>query len=103
METPATVEPHPPFSVPFTVTAQVALNDPSSLVTVIEAVPALTAVTTPLSLTFTIDSSEDVHLTPLFVAVSGERLAFSVSVPPTVQRQCDSLFKEIPVTGTTAL
>ena len=62
-------------------TAQVAVKAPSSVFTVIVAVPSATAVTTPLS-TVAILSSELVHETVVTVAFSGATVAVNVPVVP---------------------
>jgi hypothetical protein len=61
-------------------TEEVAVCRPSLVVTVIVAVPAFTAVTNPLLLTVATDESEDVHDTPLFVAVLGVTVQFNLIV-----------------------
>ena len=70
------------YTFAFTVTWQVAVLPPSSVVTVIVAVPALRAVTCPL-LTVATDSSELFQLTFLFVALAGYTVAVKVSLSPS--------------------
>ena len=64
-----------------TVISHVAVLPPPSVVTVIIAVPAPTAVTTPSSTVATF-SSLDFHVTFLLVAFSGDIVAVRVTVPP---------------------
>ena len=66
-----------------TVTAQVAVLPPSSVVTVMVAVPGATAVTTP-SVTVAMLASLVLHVTFLLVALSGSIVAVSRAVPPSV-------------------
>ena len=72
------------YTFAFTVTWQVAVLPPSSVVTVIVAVPALRAVTCPL-LTVATDSSELFQLTFLFVALAGYTVAVNVWLSPSVR------------------
>ena len=67
-----------------TVTWQVAVLPPSSVVTVIVASPGATAVTSPLSLTVAVSSASELHITPLFVAPSGVITAVSCNGVPMV-------------------
>ena len=72
-------------SVLATVILQVAdLLEPSVVVAVIVASPTAIAVTLPLASTVAIASFDDVHVTDLFVAVSGSTVAVSVVVPLTL-------------------
>jgi hypothetical protein len=82
-----------------TVTAQVAVLPPSCVVTVIVAVPAATPVTRPLFDTVAMLLLPLVHVTLLFVALSGFTVAVSPSVPPTVISDV-VMFNDTPVTGT---
>ena len=70
---------------------------PSSVVTVIVAVPAATAVTVPLETVATLSSLDD-QVTVLFAAVDGATVAVSVSVSPTL-RSSVFLLSVTPVTG----
>ena len=81
----------------WTVTEHVAVLDPSVVVTVIVAVPAAFAVTTPLEDTVAIVVLLDVHVTDLSVALDGVTVAIKVSVSPTVMDR-ELLFKLTPVT-----
>jgi len=83
----------------FTVTLQAAVLPPSAVVTVIVAVPAATAVTTPLVDTVAIPGLPLLHVTLLFAALEGATVAVRVSVLPTV-RMADDLFRVTPLTGT---
>ena len=85
----------------FTVTAQVAFLLPSAVVTVIVAVPAAFAVTTPFDTVATLVFDE-VQETFLFVALPGATVAVRVSVPPTV-RVVAVLLSDTPVTATVVL
>ena len=67
----------------FTVTVQVAVFCPSSVVTVISVVPSAIAVTTPLSSTVAIFEFSVLQLTFLFVALSGFIVATNVNSSPT--------------------
>ena len=79
-------EESPPEDAAFTLTAQVAVlsslisSVPLVAVTVIVAVPSVTAVTTPLETVATAVLSLD-HVIVLSVALSGATVAVSVSVP----------------------
>jgi hypothetical protein len=81
-----------------TVTEQVAVWPPSFVVTVIVALPALTAVTVPFE-TLATEVLLLFHVIFLFVALVGATVAVSVSVPPTIRLE-DDLFKVTPVTET---
>src|SRR5699024_8165455 len=67
--------------VTFTVAVSVWL--PSSVLTVIVAVPAPIAVISPLAFTFAMASSSDSYVTFLLVALLGSIVAFSCRVPST--------------------
>ena len=87
-------------TLPFvTVTLQVAVLLPSSVVTVIFASPSLTPFTLPLASTVAISVLSDFHVTFLLVAPSGETVATNVSVPPTVSERV-VLSSLTPVTAT---
>ena len=88
--------PDPPLAV--TVTVHVAVLLPSTVLTVIVAVPAAIAVTTPPSTVTTLLSLVD-HVTFLFVALLGLIVATKVSVPPAVM-DVEFLFKDTLVTAT---
>ena len=82
-----------------TVTEQVAVLEPSVVVTVMVAEPALTAVTFPLLSTVATPVSEDFQLTALFVALVGATVAVSVSDPPSAKVRL-VLLSDTPVTAT---
>ena len=84
-----------------TVTAHVAVCEPSSVVTVTVTglSVALTAVTLPCASTVTYSGSLLVHVTFLFVAFSGSTVATNVSVFPSTNVVL-SLLKDTPVTAT---
>ena len=84
-----------------TVTLQVAVLDPSTVFTVIVAVPVAFAVTTPEEETVATDVLLDDHVTFLFVAFDGETVAINVSESPTVSDKL-LLFRPTPVTATVA-
>ena len=65
-----------------TVTVQVAINPPSSVVAMITQIPSPTAITTPLETIHT-DSLELDHLTFLFEESSGITDAFNSKLSPT--------------------
>ena len=65
-----------------TVTAQVSVNSPSAVLTVMVALPALTALTTPFS-TVATAVFELLQVSPLFVALFGVTVAVRVPVAPT--------------------
>ena len=89
------------MSFDFTVTEQVAFLLPSSVVTVIVAVPAFFAVTTPeVETVATVVLLED-QVTFLFVALDGDTVAVSVCVWPSTKVRL-VWFKLTPVTGTVA-
>ncbi|MPN41061.1 hypothetical protein SDC9_188601 [bioreactor metagenome] len=81
-----------------TVTMQLAVFWPSSVVTVIVALPAATAVTTP-SFTVAMASSLLDQLTFLLVASAGATVAAKVAVSP-ILRAASFLSKVTPVTAT---
>ena len=85
-----------------TVTLQVEFLLPSSVVTVIVAIPVLTAVIFPTLSTVTIVGFEDVHATTLFIAFVGFTVASKISVAPTI-REAEVLFKLTEVTLTIGL
>ena len=62
-----------------TVIAQVAVLLPSAVVTVIVAVPSLSAVTTPFATVATVSSDDD-QLTCLLLALEGDTVATKVAV-----------------------
>ncbi len=66
-----------------TVNAHSALLLPSTVLTVISVVPALTATTLPFASTVAIVESTADHVTFLFVAFAGKTVAVKVSVAPT--------------------
>ena len=74
---------------------------PSSVVTVIVASPAFTAVTLPLVSTVATAASLDFHVTFLLVASAGATVAESVSLAP-VSNDRSLLLSVTPVTATTA-
>ena len=82
-----------------TVTVQEAVLPPSSVVTVIVAVPALTPRTTPPVDTVATAVLLLLHVTFLFVALEGVIVTVRFSVPFT-KRLVDVLFKDTPVTKT---
>ena len=83
-----------------TVTLQVAVKPPSSVLAVIVAVPSATAVTTPLSTVATL-SSELLHVTVATVALDGTTAAVNVPVVPSFNSNVSGP-TETPVTGTTS-
>ena len=78
-------------------TVHVAFLPPSFVVTVMVAVPAALAVTTPEDDTVATDVLLDDQVTDLSVALEGVTVAVSVSVSPTVMER-DDLFRLTPVT-----
>lgn len=80
-----------------TVTVHEAVLLPSDVVTVIDAVPASFAVTTPLFDTVATDVLLDDHETPVLVALEGETVAVRLPVLPAT-RLIVERFKETPVT-----
>jgi len=85
-----------------TVTVQEAVLPPSTVVTVIDAVPTLTPLTTPLVDTVATAVLLLLHVTFWFVALAGVIAAVRSSVPPTTM-PVDVLFRDTPVTGTAVL
>lgn len=81
-ETPVTDTKAPEY----TVTAQVAVKDPSVVVTTIFVVPAATAVTRPLELTVAMEPVEGDQVTAVFVAFVGDRVAMSWRVEPVAKK-----------------
>ena len=81
-----------------TVILQVALVLPSSVVTVMVAVPFATAVTTPLLLTLATEVLLLDHVTFLFVALSGKIVAVSVVVAPALVSVAEDLLSATPIT-----
>ena len=81
-----------------TVTSQVSVNSPSSVVTVIFAVPAVTAVTLPFSSTFATSALSLLQLTFLLLAPSGATVAVSTALSP-VSISSVFLSRVTPVTG----
>ena len=67
-----------------TVTSHFVVFAPSSVVTVIAALPGATAVTSPVAETVATFSSLDDQLTFLFVAFSGRTVAVRVALSPSV-------------------
>jgi len=82
-----------------TVTVQFAVNPPSSVVAVIVAVPADTAVITPELFTVAVPALPDDHITVLFVAFAGATVAVSVSLVPATSVVV-VLFKVTPAANT---
>jgi len=81
-ETPVTGTKAPEY----TVTAQVAVKDPSVVVTTIFVVPAATAVTSPLKLTVALAGTDDDQVSAEFVAFVGDRVAVSWRVEPVAKK-----------------
>jgi hypothetical protein len=88
-----------PTVVMLTVTVQFAVKFPSSVLTVIIAVPADTAFTSPPADTVATLSLSLVQLTFLFVALAGETVAVRVSLPLTAI-VVTGLFSLTPLTPT---
>lgn len=65
-----------------TVTAQVLVKEPSTVVAVTVEVPCATAVTTPAELTVATAGLLDAHVTEVLVASAGATVAVSVLVFP---------------------
>ena len=80
-----------------TVTSQVAVLPPSSVLTMIVAFPAFKAITLPFDTDATVPLL-DVQVTFLFVALSGLTVAVRVISSPSV-RVVDDLSNVTPVTG----
>ena len=85
------------YTLALTVTSQVAVLPPSSVLTVIVALPAFNAVTLPFDTDATVPLL-DVQVTFLFVALSGLTVAVRVSSSPSV-RVADDLSNDTDVTG----
>ena len=83
----------------FTVVAEVAVNPPSVVFTVIVAAPAPIAVTTPLALTDAIEVSDEAHVTAGVVALVGATAAVRAWVWPTFKLM-EVGATVTPVTGT---
>jgi hypothetical protein len=81
-----------------TLTAQVAILPPSTVVAVIAVLPALMPITTPF-VTIATSGTLLLHVTSLFVAFAGETVAFKVSKPPTAI-EAVVLLRLTPVTAT---
>jgi hypothetical protein len=79
-----------------TFTEQVAVLPPSTVVTVMVAVPPATAVTVP-PLTVATSMSLLDQVMDLFVALAGRTVAVSVSLSPTVSVR-DDVFNTTPLT-----
>jgi len=86
-----------------TVTAQLAFLEPSTVLTVMVAVPAATGVTSPAELTVATEAASLDQVTLLFEALDGASVATSVLVPPPTSRLKVVLFRDTPVTATWAL
>ncbi len=86
----------------FTLIVQAAEKPPSSVVTVIVAVPEPTAVTIPYSLTFRMLVLLEDQVTPWFVAFHGLTVARSSSLPPRLKLAV-VMFRLTPVTETLLL
>src|SRR5699024_4623189 len=84
-----------------TVNAHLAVLLPSLVVTVMSALPALTAVTLPLLSTVAIAASDDANVTVLSVAVDGATVATKLPVAPSSNDKV-VLSNVTPVTLTTA-
>jgi len=82
-----------------TVTLQAAVLLPSAVFTVMVAVPAATALTSPPADTVATEVLLLLHVTFWFVAVEGAMVAIRSSASPTV-RFVDVLFSVTPVTAT---
>jgi hypothetical protein len=87
----------PVTEIGFTVTAQVAVLPPSSVVTVMTDIPTVIAVTVPFESTIATPVLELDQVTFLFVAFEGDTVAVRVSVPP-INRVSEVLFKLTPDT-----
>ena len=81
-----------------TVTTLVAVKPPSTVFTVIVALPAATGVTTPFTTVATAASEVD-HVTDLFVALAGATVATNVSAPPPTVKFNVDLSSVTPVTA----
>ena len=87
----------PVTAIGFTVTEQVAVFFPSSVVAVMTAVPTFTADTFPFESTVATLELELDQVTFLLVAFEGVTVAVNLSVPP-INRDNDVLFNDTPVT-----
>lgn len=87
----------PVTAIGFTVTEQVAVFFPSSVVAVMTAVPTFTADTFPFESTVATLELELDQVTFLLVAFEGVTVAVNLSVPP-INRDSDVLFNDTPVT-----
>jgi hypothetical protein len=74
-----------PVTLGFTVTTQLAVLDPSDVVTVIVAFPADCAMTTPEEDTDATEVLLDDHVTDLSVAFDGETVAVKAYVSPSAR------------------
>ncbi len=84
-----------------TVTVQVASKLPSSVFTVMVAVPADSGVTTPFATVATVSLLDD-HVTFLLAALAGVTVATKVSVAPPATSDNVPWSKLTPVTGTSS-
>jgi hypothetical protein len=82
-----------------TVTMQESVLPPSTVVTVIVALPTAMPLTKPVEETMATAELLLLHDTALFAALEGEMVAVNVSVPPTRMTAAFS-FKATPVTET---
>ena len=82
-----------------TVTTQLAVRAPLSLVAVIVAVPTETAVTLPVGSTLATSGLFEVHVTPLKVALPGLSVAERMEVAPILSGS-EYVFRVIDFTGT---
>ena len=87
----------PVTAIGFTVTEQVAVFFPSSVVAVMTTVPTFTADTFPFESTVATLELELDQVTFLLVAFEGVTVAVNLSVPP-INRDSDVLFNDTPVT-----
>jgi len=78
----------------------VAVNPPSTVVTVTVAVPGATGATTPVALTVATDVLLEDHVTDLSVASAGETVATSVVDPPATVRFNAERSSDTPATAT---
>src|SRR5699024_4217177 len=94
----STVTPVTAIVLAVTVNAHLAVLLPSLVVTVMSALPALTAVTLPLLSTVAIAASDDANVTVLSVAVDGATVATKLPVAPSSNDKVD-LSNVTPVTA----
>lgn len=87
------------FYAAVTVTTHVAVYDPSAVVAVIVAVPALTPVTVPSDATAATVASLEANVTVVVVALVGVTVATNLSVALTAKLSV-VLFSATPVTAT---